>query len=154
MEHSFSNILNPTPSNASSGAPQVLLEATRQPVELSIIDSPIGPAGDSSKKRPASRIKSSYPRKRAIQACQKCRVRRTKCDNLRPTCSSCLDLGVECNYSEADPVSMQPASPFSRNSAISNSCSRLMTMGLDKPLQWRLPVRVTLLNLHSHMQSR
>lgn len=55
-----------------------------------------------SRKRPATRIKSSYPRKRAIQACQKCRVRRTKCNNARPSCSSCLSIGAECTYSEGD----------------------------------------------------
>src|SRR4051794_10371284 len=46
---------------------------------------------------PSSRL--SYPRKRAIRACQKCRVRRTKCDNVRPACTACLDLGAECIYS-------------------------------------------------------
>lgn len=56
-----------------------------------------------SRKRAASRIKSTYPRKRAIQACQKCRARRTKCNNVRPTCSACEDLGVDCSYSEGDP---------------------------------------------------
>lgn len=50
---------------------------------------------------PSSRL--SYPRKRAIRACQKCRVRRTKCDNVRPACTACLDLGAECVYSEGDP---------------------------------------------------
>ncbi len=60
-------------------------------------------AVNGSRKRPASRIKSTYPRRRAIQACQKCRARRTKCNNVRPTCSSCEDLGVECNYSAGDP---------------------------------------------------
>lgn len=50
---------------------------------------------------PSSRL--SYPRKRAIRACQKCRVRRTKCDNVRPSCTACLDLGAECIYSEGDP---------------------------------------------------
>lgn len=61
--------------------------------------------GDSSVPRkrsnPSSRL--SYPRKRAIRACQKCRVRRTKCDNVRPACTACLDLGAECIYSEGDP---------------------------------------------------
>lgn len=50
---------------------------------------------------PSSRL--SYPRKRAIRACQKCRVRRTKCDNVRPSCTACIDLGAECVYSEGDP---------------------------------------------------
>ncbi|EXJ73605.1 uncharacterized protein A1O5_03367 [Cladophialophora psammophila CBS 110553] len=63
-----------------------------------------------SRKRPATRIKSSYPRKRAIQACQKCRVRRTKCNNARPTCSSCMSIGAECTYSEGDHSTFDSAS--------------------------------------------
>ena len=60
-------------------------------------------SSEKSKKRPISRIKSTYPRKRALQACQKCRVRRTKCNNVRPSCSSCLELNVQCIYSQEDP---------------------------------------------------
>lgn len=110
MEHPFTQILNPSSNSTASIGPQTALEAARQPLDLSITESPTEPTAETSRKRPASRIKSSYPRKRAIQACQKCRVRRTKCDNLRPTCSSCLDLGVECNYSEGDPSSYDAAS--------------------------------------------
>jgi Fungal Zn(2)-Cys(6) binuclear cluster domain len=42
-----------------------------------------------------------YPRRRALQACQICRSRKTKCDNERPTCGGCSALGVECSYNEA-----------------------------------------------------
>jgi hypothetical protein len=42
-----------------------------------------------------------YPRRRALQACQICRTRKTKCDNERPSCGNCEVLGVECNYNEA-----------------------------------------------------
>lgn len=111
MANAFQNILNPSSNNSGSTGLQAPLDAARQPIDLSVTeDSPQGSTGDASRKRPASRIKSSYPRKRAIQACQKCRVRRTKCDNRRPTCSSCSDLGVECNYSEGDPSSFDAAS--------------------------------------------
>jgi hypothetical protein len=48
-----------------------------------------------------------YPRRRALQACQICRTRKTKCDNERPNCGSCNALGVECSYNEA------PASKYS-----------------------------------------
>jgi hypothetical protein len=48
-----------------------------------------------------------YPRRRALQACQICRARKTKCDNERPSCGSCDALGVECSYNEA------PASKYS-----------------------------------------
>lgn len=49
-----------------------------------------------------------YPRRRALQACQICRARKTKCDNERPSCGSCDALGVECSYNEA-PASKYPA---------------------------------------------
>ncbi|KKY15569.1 putative c6 zinc finger domain protein [Phaeomoniella chlamydospora] len=55
-----------------------------------------------SNKRPKSRSDNAYPRKRALQACQTCRARRTKCDNGRPSCSACLHLGAECIYREKD----------------------------------------------------
>src|SRR2546423_15137266 len=53
-------------------------------------------------KRPASRAEISYPRKRAVQACRTCRVRRTKCDNERPACTSCQTLGSDCIYTQKD----------------------------------------------------
>ena len=44
-------------------------------------------------------------RKRAIAACQFCRLRKTKCDNVRPVCGSCRHHQARCVYadgSEAD----------------------------------------------------
>lgn len=48
------------------------------------------------------------PRKREIRtraptACQTCRLRKTRCDNTRPTCSYCAVQGMECNYPETSP---------------------------------------------------
>lgn len=42
-------------------------------------------------------------RTRAPTACQTCRLRKTRCDNARPTCSYCSVQGVECNYPETSP---------------------------------------------------
>lgn len=55
------------------------------------------------KSQDAGRTSSTkdYPRRRALQACQICRARKTKCDNERPSCGSCEALGVECSYNEA-----------------------------------------------------
>lgn len=39
-----------------------------------------------------------YPRKRAVAACQLCRTRKTKCDNGRPSCGGCVNVGAECIY--------------------------------------------------------
>ena len=44
----------------------------------------------------------SYPRQRAIRACQLCRARRTKCDNKKPTCSFCEKVGAECVTSDGE----------------------------------------------------
>ena len=54
-----------------------------------------------SRKRP--RAKAAYPRKRAVQACRTCRLRRTKCDNEQPACTSCVGMGIECTYQTSDP---------------------------------------------------
>ncbi|KAK9860466.1 clr-1 [Penicillium brevicompactum] len=54
-----------------------------------------------------------YPRKRAATACQICRRRKTRCDNVRPTCGFCADIGATCSYQPTgqesnafDPASM------------------------------------------------
>ncbi|EPS39383.1 hypothetical protein H072_6817 [Dactylellina haptotyla CBS 200.50] len=62
------------------------------------------------RKRPAPRGTAAYPRKRAIKACQVCRARRTKCDNLKPSCSFCLKVGAKCIQSPTDLSSFDPAS--------------------------------------------
>ncbi|KAJ5749293.1 uncharacterized protein N7511_010989 [Penicillium nucicola] len=46
-------------------------------------------------------------RTRAPTACQTCRLRKTRCDNVRPTCSYCAAQGVECNYPETSPQQNQ-----------------------------------------------
>lgn len=41
----------------------------------------------------------SFPtRRRALQACEGCRAKKSKCDNERPSCGSCIQHGVECIY--------------------------------------------------------
>src|SRR2546421_10787885 len=52
----------------------------------------------------------SYPRKRAIRACQLCRARRTKCDNKKPTCSFCEKVGSECITSDGENTVLDAAS--------------------------------------------
>ncbi|CAD6442645.1 5e7ae012-43b4-4d56-8d92-b6af33ec6736 [Sclerotinia trifoliorum] len=49
-----------------------------------------------------SRIENSYPRKRALRACQVCRARKTKCNNEKPVCGCCQALGAQCVYDEAN----------------------------------------------------
>ncbi|KAF2009396.1 hypothetical protein BU24DRAFT_444855 [Aaosphaeria arxii CBS 175.79] len=45
-----------------------------------------------------SSLTSSFTRKRSVTACRLCRNRKTKCDNKRPGCSKCQELGATCNY--------------------------------------------------------
>ncbi|KAH8801414.1 hypothetical protein F5884DRAFT_513774 [Xylogone sp. PMI_703] len=53
----------------------------------------------------------SYPRKRAITACESCRIRKTKCDNERPQCTSCAKNNLSCSYDpRLDHSSFDPAS--------------------------------------------
>lgn len=41
---------------------------------------------------------NSYPRKRVAIACDVCRVRKTRCDAAKPSCSFCRDSEIECRY--------------------------------------------------------
>lgn len=43
-----------------------------------------------------------YQRKRAVTACQPCRLRKTRCDNVRPICGFCSKNGAQCTYPEAN----------------------------------------------------
>ncbi|KAF4984478.1 hypothetical protein FZEAL_326 [Fusarium zealandicum] len=53
-----------------------------------------------------------YPRKRSLRACHVCRARKTKCDNVQPTCGFCASLEIPCSYdgAEKDHSSFDPAS--------------------------------------------
>ncbi|KAF9240575.1 transcriptional regulator family: Fungal Specific TF [Penicillium roqueforti] len=55
---------------------------------------PTAPDEPARRKRPG--------RKYTSRACETCRQRRAKCDGVRPSCSRCLDRGVQCEYSTAE----------------------------------------------------
>lgn len=43
----------------------------------------------------------SMPTRRTARACDQCRLRKTKCDGEKPTCTQCASTGVdECFYSQ------------------------------------------------------
>ncbi|RAO69970.1 uncharacterized protein BHQ10_005982 [Talaromyces amestolkiae] len=48
--------------------------------------------------RPLPTSEAQPPRTRGTVACQKCRSRKTKCDNGRPSCGYCLKIGEPCLY--------------------------------------------------------
>jgi hypothetical protein len=71
--------------------------------------SPEAQTGVKRKRRPpVSRV--AFPRRRSVKACHHCRTRRTKCDNERPSCGSCLKIGARCSYDGADHSTFDPAS--------------------------------------------
>lgn len=70
----------------------------------------IQPVTSIGRSRPPPRGTASYQRRRAVTACQVCRARRTKCDNLKPSCSFCLKTGATCIQSPVDLSSFDPAS--------------------------------------------
>ncbi|KAL4920465.1 hypothetical protein BDW62DRAFT_208970 [Aspergillus aurantiobrunneus] len=45
--------------------------------------------------------RNAYPRRRAVTACQLCRMRKTKCDNRRPSCGTCTSLHFQCVYQDS-----------------------------------------------------
>jgi hypothetical protein len=53
-------------------------------------------------KRPRTTA-APYQRKRAVAACEQCRARKTKCDNVRPTCGFCQRSHGRCIYRDAGP---------------------------------------------------
>ncbi|KAL4968901.1 uncharacterized protein BDV14DRAFT_211388 [Aspergillus stella-maris] len=63
-------------------------------------------------KRRATAARSAYPRRRAVTACQLCRMRKSKCDNRRPSCGTCSALQFQCVYQDTstDYSSFDPAS--------------------------------------------
>ncbi|OAX83338.1 hypothetical protein ACJ72_02298 [Emergomyces africanus] len=42
----------------------------------------------------------SFPRKRALLACDLCRQRKRRCDGTRPVCGNCSEAEAECQYRE------------------------------------------------------
>ncbi|KAF7556650.1 hypothetical protein G7Z17_g1188 [Cylindrodendrum hubeiense] len=69
-----------------------------------------GSAMSTKRVAPTSRGSSAYPRKRAVTACQVCRVRRTKCDQKKPACSFCSKIGAECVFDPSALSTFDPAS--------------------------------------------
>lgn len=93
------------------------------PAPLSGQQKPVlnSPLVQESKKRPHSQVQATsraattYPRKRALTACDTCRLKKIKCDNVRPRCGSCIKNGnMNCHYrtddQQKDYSSYDPAS--------------------------------------------
>ncbi|KFY78020.1 hypothetical protein V499_02732 [Pseudogymnoascus sp. VKM F-103] len=82
------------------------------------VSSPTASATAVVAKKPGKR-QHAYPRKRAIQACTICRIKRTKCDNSRPACILDQDASQGQGFlSLSTPIAAQPLS-------------------LERPADWR-----------------
>ncbi|OLN97276.1 Positive regulator of purine utilization 6 [Colletotrichum chlorophyti] len=51
--------------------------------------------------RKRQRTDSFYPRRRSIMACNVCRARKSRCDNVRPSCGFCVSSGADCVYEDS-----------------------------------------------------
>ncbi|KAK7427323.1 hypothetical protein QQZ08_006092 [Neonectria magnoliae] len=58
--------------------------------------------GHSSQKRKRATTTEFTRRKRAVTACQFCRLRKTKCDNVRPCCGYCVRHRAKCVYGDSE----------------------------------------------------
>lgn len=90
------------PYQASYPPPQSPISATEQ------YHSPFqGPSRDAypTVTYPANTQSGKPPRKatRAAQACDSCRNLKAKCDEGRPSCSSCKEKNIECRYRDPPP---------------------------------------------------
>lgn len=56
--------------------------------------------------------RSLRPTIRGPTACEVCRNRKTKCDNLRPTCSYCARVGAKCSYLDDEEAAILCVFPF------------------------------------------
>ncbi|KAK9343141.1 hypothetical protein V1522DRAFT_250336 [Lipomyces starkeyi] len=52
-----------------------------------------------------SRVIGTYPRMRALTACQLCRSKKVKCNNARPSCSNCEKSKATCVYGDSQDIS-------------------------------------------------
>lgn len=66
----------------------------------------MAPPPSSKRKRPAP-TDNLASRKRAFAACQFCRLRKTRCDNTRPTCGYCQLHNATCVYDGGDDAEVQ-----------------------------------------------
>lgn len=59
-------------------------------------------------------VRKRKPHKKSRLGCRNCKLRRVKCNELRPMCEQCLDFGVLCNYNSNIP-DLQPRSSSTSN---------------------------------------
>lgn len=73
--------------------------SSEQQLNMSSPDIPSLPMSDATSRK-HNRPEAGHPQRllRRRIACQRCRARKIKCDNVRPLCGSCVDSGRQCIY--------------------------------------------------------
>jgi hypothetical protein len=77
--------------------------------------------------------------------CKECKARRIKCDELRPACTKCLQIGRCCSYARESAVLPPKAVTFSSR-ATSDSCGAVAKLPNSEPeasTLWPLPSILT-----------
>ncbi|GLA66474.1 hypothetical protein AtubIFM54640_009052 [Aspergillus tubingensis] len=95
-----------------------------------------------SKYRVSQREARAFTRKRAVAACRVCRSRKIKCDNARPTCSSCQISESHCVYQDhVDFSKFDPATIaiLDRLTEIQQSLNSITTEGVTAALPLKGP---------------
>ncbi|KAJ7074046.1 hypothetical protein C8F01DRAFT_6552 [Mycena amicta] len=77
--------------------------------------------------------RGSTERQRTMQACDKCRDRKTKCSGDHPVCKRCTARGLICHYSERDRI-RGPAKARLRNAMSSSALDLRFTDGAEMPV--------------------
>src|SRR5271167_4060624 len=89
----------PSPkSHIHSSTDQTNSQPIKRPLDTSSPPTPMASAKRRSGETNGENGKSFPTRRRALQACEGCRAKKSKCDNERPSCGSCIQHGVECIY--------------------------------------------------------
>lgn len=83
-------------SSNSDGAVTSNQDEPRSSVPLEQNQKPSPDQSSRAAKRTKFDGKNSAPRKRVPTACENCRLRKTKCDGVKPVCGCCARMGVEC----------------------------------------------------------
>lgn len=82
--------------------PSKALQDNNQPCQDNLDLPPdAGPRKAKRARTEVTRSSMSYPRKRAVRACQLCRTRKTKCNNIRPICGACSQIDATCIYEDS-----------------------------------------------------
>ncbi|WVR03989.1 hypothetical protein IAU60_000988 [Kwoniella sp. DSM 27419] len=88
---------------------------------------------------PRNGVYSNAGQKSRKSSCQMCHHRKIKCDQLRPSCSSCVRKGQVCRYAEeADPA----AQPSRATQQSSRAMSVTIVNASDPSIKYTMPVPV------------